>query len=232
MERSVSTDSLKMPKDNEHTNFNKNGICLTTAYLAPVDYYAAMLKANSVWLEYNDTYVKQTYRNRCQIATANGLMVLSIPIEKSDREKQLTRDVRISAHNLWQLQHWRTIESAYNSSPFFEYYADDLISFYEKKWNFLWDFNFEIQQKILELIDLQINIKFTDKFQKSFEDTITDLRDYFHPKKINRSIDIEPYYQVFDQRLGFQPNISIIDLLFNMGNETLLKIDSFSSIIS
>lgn len=231
MERSVSTDSLKMPKNNGNTNFKTNSICLTTAYLAPVDYYAAMVKADSVWLEHNDTYVKQTYRNRCQIATANGLMVLSIPIEKSDREKQLTRDVRISAHNLWQLQHWRAIESAYNSSPFFEYYADDLIPFYEKKWNFLWDFNFEIQQKILELIDLQINIKLTDKFQKSFEDTITDLRDYFHPKNLNRSADIEPYYQVFDQRFGFQPNISIVDLLFNMGNESLLIIDSSSNIL-
>src|SRR5674476_323815 len=97
-------------------------ICLSTAYLAPVEYYSSMAKAEAIFLEHCDYYVKQTYRNRCHIAAANGTMALSIPVEKSSGEKVLIRDVRISEHNDWQIHHWKSIESAYNSTPFFEYY--------------------------------------------------------------------------------------------------------------
>ncbi|MDR3652410.1 MAG: WbqC family protein [Paludibacter sp.] len=199
-------------------------ICLTSAYLAPVEYYSAMAQAKTVYLEHCDYYVKQTYRNRCHIAAANGAMVLSIPVEKSGNEKVLTRDVRISGHNDWQIHHWRSIVSAYNSSPFFEYFKDDLLPFFEKKWTFLWDFNSEIQLKMLELLELQIKIKYTEIYKAKWEDDVLDLRESIHPKKENRAGDIKSYYQVFEQRFGFQPNLSIIDLLFNMGNESQLII--------
>ena len=199
-------------------------ICLTSAYLAPVEYYAALANSETIYLEHCDYYVKQTYRNRCHIAAANGVMALSIPVEKSSGEKILTRDVRISDHNDWQLQHWRSIESAYNSTPFFEYYKDDLFPFFEKKWNFLFDYNVEIQAKVLELLDLQPTITFTTAYQPELNKDIVDLRESIHPKKENPLVEMKPYYQVFEQRFGFQPNLSIIDLLFNMGNESQLII--------
>ena len=199
-------------------------VCLTSAYLAPVEYYSAMAKADVVFLEQYDYYLKQTYRNRCHIAAANGVMALSIPVEKSAGAKQLTKDVRISAHNDWQIQHWRSIESAYNSTPFFEYYKDDLQPFYEKKWDFLWDFNWEIQLKILELLDLDLKIQLTEQYQPSLNLAVVDLRENIHPKKVTQATKAKPYYQVFEQRFGFQPNLSVVDLLFNMGNESQLII--------
>lgn len=199
-------------------------VCLTTAYLALVEYYSVLTKADSVFLEYFDSYVKQTYRNRCQIATANGIMTLSIPVEKTNGEKILTRDVRISLHNNWQLHHWRSIESAYNSTPFFEYYKDDLLPFYEKKWTFLWDFNLEIQAKVMELLDIQLELKFTKEYKTELNENILDLRERIHPKKKDETGSFRPYYQIFYRRFGFQKNLSIIDLLFNMGNESQLII--------
>lgn len=200
-------------------------VCLTTAYLAPVEYFMALAEADEIWLECYDHYVKQTYRNRCRIATANGVMDLSIPVEKTSGEKQHTRDIRIATHDNWQAQHWRSIESAYNSTPFFEYYKDDFIPFYEKKWDFLWDFNLQIQQKTLELIDIQPEIKFTKEYQINTEEGISDLRERIHPKKALDGKILPTYYQVFEQKFGFLPNLSIIDLLFNMGNETILVLN-------
>ena len=121
-----------------------DSILLSAAYLAPVEYYTILANSKEILLEGHEYYQKQTYRSRCKISTANGTMDLSIPVDKSG--KQLIRDIRISAHNDWQTHHWRSIESAYSSSPFFEYYSDDIQPFFEKKWVFLWDFNLEIQQ--------------------------------------------------------------------------------------
>jgi len=199
-------------------------IVLTTAYLAPVIYYSEMAKAETVFIENYDFYLKQTYRNRCQIAAANGSMILTIPVEKADKGKMLTRDVCISQHNDWQSQHWRSIESAYNSTPFFEYYKDELLPFYEKKWTFLWDFNQEIQAKMIELLNLDILIQPTKEYKNIQDEKILDLREAIHPKKENKFVNCNPYYQVFEQRFGFQPNLSIIDLLFNMGNESIFSL--------
>ena len=197
-------------------------ICLTSAYLAPVEYYSALAKADTVFLEHCEFYEKQSYRNRCNIAGANGQLALTIPVEKSKGSRMLTRDVRISEHSDWQLQHWRSIESAYNSTPFFEYYKDDLIPFYEKNWTFLWDFNTEIQTKMLELLDLQVDVQLTKEYKVDFDENVQDVRNSIHPKKETDVGSFKTYYQVFEQRFGFIPNLSSIDLLFNMGNESIL----------
>ena len=197
-------------------------ICLTSAYLAPVEYYSALAKADIVSLEHCEFYEKQSYRNRCNIAGANGQLALTIPVEKSKGSRMLTRDVRISEHSDWQLQHWRSIESAYNSTPFFEYYKDDLIPFYEKNWTFLWDFNTEIQTKMLELLDLQVDVQLTKEYKVDFDENVQDVRNSIHPKKETEVGSFKTYYQVFEQRFGFIPNLSSIDLLFNMGNESIL----------
>ena len=197
-------------------------ICLTSAYLAPVEYYSALAKADAVFLEHCEFYEKQSYRNRCNIAGANGQLALTIPVEKSKGSRMLTRDVRISEHRDWQLQHWRSIESAYNSTPFFEYYKDDLLPFYEKDWAFLWDFNTEIQSKMIELLDLRVDIQLTKEYKVDFDENVLDARNSIHPKKENDIGSFKTYYQVFEQRFGFIPNLSSIDLLFNMGNESIL----------
>ncbi len=189
-------------------------------YLPPVEYFKLINQANTVMLEQCEFYIKQTYRNRCRIATANGIIDLTIPVEKSGKE--FVRDIKISEHTDWQTHHWRTIEAAYNSSPFFEYYSDDFRPFYEKKWVFLWDFNFQLLQKVMELLEIDNKILLTEKYELQLPE-VFDVREMIHPKK-NQLIETPPYYQVFSQKFGFQKGLSILDLLFNMGNESQLII--------
>ncbi|OIP84820.1 MAG: hypothetical protein AUK44_01430 [Porphyromonadaceae bacterium CG2_30_38_12] len=191
---------------------------ISTAYLAPVEYYFYINNAQAVIMEQHEYYEKQSYRNRCKILTANGIMDLSIPVENS--AKMLIRDIRISEHDNWQTNHWRAIESAYNSSAFFEYYADDFRPFYKKKWHFLWDFNLEMQQKMMELLEIETKINFTECYLADREN-FADLRTLIHPKKQSQ-IKSKPYYQVFERKFGFCSNLSSIDLLFNMGPESPL----------
>lgn len=217
-----------MQKDNLNFNCLKKDInlnlensegLLSIAYLAPVEYFIVVANAKKVVLEQYENYQKQTYRNRCKIATSNGIMELNIPVEKSTGSS--IRDIKISEHIDWQKQHWRSIETAYNSSAFFEFYSDDLKPFFEKKWVFLWDFNFELQRKIFELLEIEPEIAFTNHYEIEPQDSVVDLRTIIHPKK-QAIFEIEPYYQVFEQKFGFISHLSILDLLFNMGSEAQL----------
>lgn len=230
MEKSGSTASLKMqPDSRKQKQVNGKQYCLSTAYLAPVEYYALLASTENVLLEQHEFFIKQTYRNRCTIATANGLMDLTIPIEKSEEKKTLIKDVRISNHGNWRVNHWRSIISAYQSSPFFEYYADDFVHFYEKEWDFLWDYNLALQNQVLELLEIKPAIKFTDKYVESYSPEWIDLREIIHPKKSAVFPEFLSYYQVFSNKYGFQQHLSIIDLLFNMGNESILILNSFKA---
>ncbi|MBQ8223754.1 MAG: WbqC family protein [Bacteroides sp.] len=201
-------------------------VYLTSAYLAPVHYYAKMLSADKVYIEQYDHYLKQTYRNRCTIAGPNGELVLTIPIVKPDNVKCPTRDIQISDHGNWRHLHWNAIESAYNHTPFFEYYKDDFRPFYERKFRFLVDFNENLRQLVCSLIDMQPLVEYTTNYQVILPKDAYDLRESIHPKKDFQATDPSyhslPYYQVFQERLGFLPNLSIVDLLFNMGPESLL----------
>lgn len=205
-------------------------IYLSSAYLAPVQYYTKFLLAKNVFIEQNDNYVKQTYRSRCSIISANGEIPLSIPVEHSSKEKIQMKDIRIAEHGNWQHMHWNAIISAYNSTPFFEYYQDDFYPFYHKPYRFLFDFNEEMRSLILRLLNLDIpNIDYTDQYKVDFSQGEIDLRDTIHPKKdwslLDASFSPVPYYQVFAPKFGFIPNVSIIDLLFNMGNESELVLE-------
>jgi hypothetical protein len=200
-------------------------VLLSSAYLAPVEYYAWMLAADEVLLEQHDHYVKQTYRNRCTIATADGPLSLTVPIVKPETDKCEMKDIRISDHGNWRHLHWNALKSAYRMSPFWEYYEDDFRPFYEKKWEFLMDYNQELQDKVCELIDMYPKIARTTEYLKAVEPSILDLREVIHPKKeipSDGKFKVLPYYQVFKERQHFLPNMSIMDLLMNMGPESLL----------
>ena len=128
---------------------------LSSAYLAPVEYYTKLVTYDKIYIEQHDHYMKQTYRNRCTIAGPDGEIALSIPIIKPENLKCPMKDIRISDHGNWRHMHWNAIESAYNSTPFFEYYRDDFYPFYEKKYVFLADFNEELCHLICQLADIQ-----------------------------------------------------------------------------
>ena len=199
-------------------------VYLTSAYLAPVSYYAKLFAADKAFIERYDNYVKQTYRNRCVIAAADGPLALTIPTEKSESLKCPMKDVRISDHGNWRHMHWNALVSNYRNSPFFEYYADDFRVFYEKK--FLWDFNQEICQLVCGLIDIHPQMEGTTEYRTEFSEDEQDFREIIHPKRDFHTEDptfvAKPYYQVFKEKFGFLPNLSIADLLFNMGPESLL----------
>jgi len=198
-------------------------VLLSTAYLAPVEYYLQMNAHPQVIIEQHCNYVKQTYRNRCVIASANGLQTLSIPIVKPDSPKCLTKDIRIAEHGNWRHLHWNAIVSAYNSTPFFEYYADDFRPFYEKPQHFLFDFNEALRELVCSLLDISPNVSYSEQYiSNNVNARALDLRETIHPKKETNDPNLKPYYQVFENKYGFQPNLSIIDLLFNMGNEAVI----------
>ncbi len=191
-------------------------VLLSSLYLAPVQYYSKLFRAESVVIETDDNYQKQSYRNRCIIAAANGALPLSIPVEKE----------KGADHGNWQHFHWNAIISAYNSSPFFEYYKDDFSLFYEKKTTYLFDLNEELRILICNLLTIETPVSYTSKFIEDADSNTLDLREAIHPKRDWRETDkhfvAKPYYQVFAEKHSFIENMSIIDLLFNMGNESRL----------
>ena len=200
-------------------------VLLSTAYLAPLEYYRRMYNHRQVVIEKQCNYVKQTYRNRCVIASANGLQTLSIPIVKPDSLKCPTKDIRIAEHGNWRHLHWNAIVSAYNSSPFFEYYADDFRPFYEKPTAFLFDFNEELRELICNLLDISPALSYSTEYTACIQPDTLDLREAIHPKKESVTHNFKPYYQVFEAKYGFQSNLSIIDLLFNQGPEAVFALE-------
>ena len=185
-----------------------------------------------------DSFIKQTYRNRCVIAAPNGPQALTIPVSH-DTDKPLTRDIRISDHGEWRRLHWNALQTAYGESPFFEYYADDLHPFFEQRWEFLYDFNMEITLTLCQLLDIHPHITSTEQYTPaagiSGDDETdggcthpsasltADFREVIRPKHPLPDPDFcpRPYYQVYAARHGFLPNLSILDLLFNEGNESI-----------
>ncbi|HRX10993.1 MAG TPA: WbqC family protein [Draconibacterium sp.] len=196
-----------------------NTVLLSTAYFAPVQYYSKFLKYDEIYIEQFEHFNKQTYRNRCVILGGNGPIQLVVPVVKGRGRKILIKDLKISYDIEWQRNHWRTIFSAYNSSPFFEYYKDDIQPFFESKFDFLFDFNFKIHETVCELLEIQNNTFLTTDFEKVPDDTL-NLRETISPK-ISSEVDLEfkpqKYTQVFSDKLGFVEGLSILDLLFNEG---------------
>lgn len=191
-------------------------ILLSTAYLPPVSWMKEAVQAKSVLIEAYETYPKQTYRNRCRIVTANGVQSMSIPVNKPNGRNTITKDIEIFYNEPWQRLHWRSIDAAYSNSPYYLYYQDELIKFYEKKYRFLLDYNLELLQSILHMMKLSFEIKVTEEYiHHPIE--INDLRNSFSPKIFVVPDKVSIYHQVFEDRHGFVADLSIIDLLFNEG---------------
>ena len=197
---------------------------LTSTYFGPVQWYQKLNQSDCCLIERHDHFVKQTYRNRCVIATTSGLQALTVPIERYEGAHCEMRDIRISNHGSWRHLHWNALQSAYGESPFFEFYADDLIPFFERRWEFLFDFNTAITRKMCELLDIHPQIAFTEPYASAEEEGVTDFRDAIRPNHPLPDDGFRPrrYYQVYEQKHGFQPNLSILDLLFNEGPEAVL----------
>ena len=227
---------------------------LSSTYFGPIQWYQKLNRYDECLIERHESFIKQTYRNRMLIPTTNGPLSLTIPTNHNT--SLAMKDIRISDHANWRHVHWNALLSAYGESPFFEYYQDDIRPFYEKKYEFLFDFNMEITEKMIELLDIRPKISITNEYIQSEElkvkseefnglanhkvqssnlkvqskevqskevQSIADFREAIRPKKPLPDAEFESrrYYQVYEQKFGFQPNMSILDLLFNEGNEAI-----------
>src|SRR5690554_2896962 len=197
-----------------------NSVLLSTACFAPVQYFSKLEQFESIYIEQHEHFHKQTYRNWYEILAANGRLSLVVPVVKGRGRKIKITGLQISYDTEWQRNHWRTIFSAYNSSPFFEYYRDDLLPFFEKPWKFLFDYNMAAIELFCDLLELEADIRLTTGFESIPADTL-NFREAISPKPHKAGIDTnflpESYTQVFSDRYGFIPNLSILDLLFNEG---------------
>ena len=197
-------------------------LILSVSYFGPVNYFALIAKYNHIIFEQYENFPKQTHRNRCRIFGANGPIVLSIPVIRGRTHKVQMKDLKISYVMEWQKQHFKSIESAYRHSPFYEYYIDYFRDLYLKKHKYLWDFNILIFNKLIDAIELEVSHTFTQEFYQG-EKNYTDFRydNSIDENSENNPYNLHSYRQVFSDKFDFIPNLSILDLLFNMGPETL-----------
>ena len=188
-------------------------VLLPISYLSPVAYYSAILQSEEVFIETKEHFIKQSFRNRCKIMGSNGSQTLTIPKKRKSSDKTLISDISISNKDSWQKSHLQSIVSAYNSSPFFEYYKDELLSFYNTEHKNLFDFNLKLSKTILGFLQVEKELNFTSNFQKECNGL-----DFRSSKFILKNQ--EEYQQVFCEKHSFIPNLSILDVLFNLGPET------------
>jgi hypothetical protein len=198
----------------------ENTVLLSTTYFGPIQYFTKFILYPNRLIEQFDHYSKQSYRNRCIIYGANGALTLSIPVLKGPGQKTRVMDIRIDYSRNWRKLHWKGIESAYNQSPFFEFYMDDIRAFLEKKYDFLLDLNLELLDYLLESHEIPGKYSLTKEYVEPSSGSIMDARFTIHPK-LDYADDMHfsaiPYAQVFSDRLGFLGNLSILDLMFNEG---------------
>lgn len=183
-------------------------------YLPPVSYFSLLKENNLAFvLEKFEHFPKQTYRNRASIASPNGMLDLAIPVMKGSKVRTVYKDVKISDETRWQRLHWLSLQNCYRSSAYFEFYEDGLAPFYEKKYNFLLDYNIELFSWLLKQLKMPADLNFTESYELEVP---TDYRSTMGKKEVPK-IQTKPYFQVFSDRNEFIPNLSIVDLLFNQG---------------
>lgn len=199
-------------------------IILHPTYFPSIAHYIAIANSKNIVFEVADNYQKQTYRNRTLIYAANGKLALTIPVKYSQKNRQLYKDIKIANEDSnWQLLHWKSLESAYKTSPFFEYYEDELRHLFFYKAENLMEHNFKCFETIMDCLQLDISINKTTSFEKDVSHK--DFRPLVNARK-EAQFDFESYTQVFSNKHGFIPNLSILDLLFNEGPNALTYLES------
>ncbi|MBN9297478.1 MAG: WbqC family protein [Filimonas sp.] len=199
---------------------NEKILIIDNQYFPCINLIKKSIKFSHVKIESCDTFQKNSFRNRCVIAGSNGLINLSVPVEKGRDQKTPYREVKISQEK-WQIQHWRTIVSCYQRAPFFEYYSNDIKQLIFSNVNYLFEINFNILLYINKLLKNKIQIEQTDDFIFSYDNSqFEDARNTWKPTNFQQGEGVR-YFQVFEDRIGFQPNLSILDLLFCEGPNAL-----------
>ncbi|MBD1425285.1 WbqC family protein [Sphingobacterium arenae] len=194
-------------------------LLLPAFYLPPISYFHTIQQNEQpLVMERYEHYPKQTYRTRTKIATANGVLDLIVPILHGRKDHVRMKDIRINYDFNWQRLHWLSIQTAYRSSAYFEYYEDDFVRFYEQRYDYLLDFNIEQLQLLLKSLKIQRSLTFTETYTPRVERL--DYRETIHPKKASILKSPKPYYQVFEDKHGFLPDLSVVDLLFNQGPQS------------
>jgi hypothetical protein len=192
------------------------GAILPLFYLPPTEYFSRLIQyKEKLLLERFEHFPKQTYRNRATIQSPNGALNLIVPVIKGSKAHTQIKDVRISYDFNWQRVHWMSLQASYRSSAYFEFYEHEFAPFYEKKWEFLFDYNEAIFALLIKLLRLNITYGYTLSYEENYPDS-DDFRKSIHPKH-SSVYKAEPYFQVFEERTGFLPNLSVSDLLFNQG---------------
>lgn len=189
---------------------------LPSAYMPSVEYVARLLREECI-IDLGEHYVKRSERNRALILSANGVMPLTVHVENANRMRMPMRDVKIDYSKRWQHQHWVSILSAYKSSPYFDYFADEIEPFYRREWRFLVDYNMEYLEVLLRLLGAKCQISTSEQYVEAAAEDF-DMR----PKQKKDSTFVaEPYFQVFSDRMPFQPNLSVLDLLLCEGRSAM-----------
>ena len=188
-------------------------------YFPNIHQFTQIIKANNILFEVSDNYQKQTFRNRTYIYGANGKLGLFIPVIHTHKYRELFKDVKISYDSNWMDLHLKSLQSAYRSSPYFEYFEDDFIKLYSEKEKFLADFNIKCIRLISSLLDLDLDYKISGEYVEKTNDII-DLRDLSNARK-EKKIDTPKYIQVFESKHGYINNLSILDLIFSEGKNSV-----------
>lgn len=204
------------------------------AYAPPISYMALLYKYRdeSIELDACEHLIKQSWRNRCDIATAYGIQSLTIPIDRSKGLHCPIKELRISRHSNWQHQHKQALLTNYGASPFYEYYWVDIAPLYERSYEFLWDFNWDLLHLLLKLMHINVVVHETEQFFPPNTCSTKDYRYSLHPRKLDRTLlgHYPKYYQQFTNKQGFRPELSIYDLLMNNGPESLLYLRDYPTI--
>ncbi|MDD2791829.1 MAG: WbqC family protein [Sediminibacterium sp.] len=192
-------------------------LLIENQYFGSVNYYKILFNFTHVEIEQYEYYQKMSFRNRCIVPGANGLIHLSVPLQDGRNQRQVMKDVRVAYRDNWVLQHCRTLEACYNRAPFFEYYREELFSLLEKRPAFLMDLDMLLLHWVLQKIKADLRIECSEKYRDVPEAGTTDARNRVLPKNYTDGVDPVRYTQVFEDRIGFMPNMSILDLLFCAG---------------
>ena len=193
---------------------------LFPTYFPSISHFAALAQSENTVFEIEDNFQKQTNRNRTYIYSPNGIQLLNIPVKHSKESHQKTKEIQIETDSDWQKQHFKSLEAAYRSSPFFEFFEDDLRPIFEKKHNFLLDLNFETLEILSKCLRMKLEYTATTEYFHEVEpNEYKDFRALVNGKKDSSSF--ESYTQVFDDKYGFINNLSVLDLLFNEGKYAL-----------